>query len=201
MNFVCIVNFFLVTKFIVHMQSLWLLASFSRGVLCHEIANDLEHIDHHLAVDTILDRVKGAIHVRSGTVVEWLSYLQECRDLLVNAVGGLPHHNYLPVPCMCLRCFHCLVGCWKILTWLDLKTLLTPNSMSGERCSIKKLIIWVGLWGLGFLWYLRYIKFTKDLEFNNIRSAELDIENPWRAVKPHQSTPKTKSSLWNKKWT
>jgi hypothetical protein len=38
--------------------------------LCHEIACHLEHIDHCLAVYTILGRVKGVIHVRSGIVSE-----------------------------------------------------------------------------------------------------------------------------------
>ena len=55
---------------------------------CHEIAYHLEPIDHGLAVYTILGRVKGAIHVRSGIISEWLSYLYECRDLLVVSFGG-----------------------------------------------------------------------------------------------------------------
>jgi len=36
----------------------------------HEIAYRLEPIDHRLAVDTIIGRAKGAMHVRSGIVVE-----------------------------------------------------------------------------------------------------------------------------------
>ena len=38
--------------------------------LCHEIAYHLEPIDHCIAVYTILGRVKGAIHVRSGIVAK-----------------------------------------------------------------------------------------------------------------------------------
>ena len=57
-----------------------------------------------------------------------------------------------------------------------------------------------GLGCLGFVMILRYIKFIMDPEFN-IRSAELHIENYWKAIKPHQFTPKTKISLWNIKLT
>jgi len=45
---------------------------FQQQLFCNDDngANHLEHIDHSLAVDTIFGRVKGAIHVRSGIVVE-----------------------------------------------------------------------------------------------------------------------------------
>ena len=124
---------FLAAVLVIYLEYfLGLSASFSRGVLCHEIANHLEHIDHRLAVDVILGRAKGAIHVRSGIVVEWLNYLQECRNLLALSFGGLLPGNYFPFPCICLRFIHALVGCWEILIQIEFNTLLNTKYYVGR---------------------------------------------------------------------